>query len=180
MGKGIFGMAPAIQRDDDQASGRGTVVEMGGRERQAMRLALTVIVVVGLAIDAYVHFHLASAFKHNKTSTLSETDLFRAEAVAAIVAAVALLLRPRRYTAAFAFLVAAAGTVAVIVYRYVNIGAFGPIPNMYDPYWAPAEKTLSLVAEAVAALAALALLAMFYRPAQAVAPTRRAAVRSHG
>lgn len=160
-------------------SGRGTVLQMG-RDRLAMRIVLTVVVVVGLAVDAYVHFHLASAFKHNKTSTLSETDLFRAEAVAAIVAAVALLLRPRRYTAAFAFLVAAAGTVAVIVYRYVNIGAFGPIPNMYDPYWVPAEKTLSLVAEAIAALAALALLAMFYRPAASVAPTRSAAARSRG
>jgi hypothetical protein len=151
-----------------------------GRDRLAIRAVLTVLVVVGLAVDAYVHFHLASAFKHNKTSTLSETDLFRAEAVAAIVAALALLLRPRRYTAAFAFLVAAAGTVAVIVYRYVDIGAFGPIPNMYDPYWAPAEKTWSLVAEVVAALAALALLAMFYRPAGSVAATRRAAVQSRG
>lgn len=145
-----------------------------------MRAVLTVVVVVGLAVDAYVHFHLASAFKNNKTSTLSQADLFRVEAVAAIIAAVALLLRPRRYTAAFAFLVAAAGTVAVVVYRYADIGAFGPIPNMYDPYWAPAEKTWSLVAEAVAALAALALLAMFYRPAQSVAAPGRAAVRSHG
>ncbi|MFL6161810.1 MAG: hypothetical protein ACJ74U_06235 [Jatrophihabitantaceae bacterium] len=145
-----------------------------------MRIALTVIVVVGLAVDAYVHFHLASAFKHNKTSTLSETDLFRAEAVAAIVAALALLLRPRRYTAAFAFLVAAAGLVAVLVYRYVDIGAFGPVPNMYDPYWLPTEKWLSAVAEGVAALAALALLVMFStQPRSAVSP-RPAAVQNHG
>ena len=68
----------------------------------------------------------------------------------------------------------------MVVYRYANIGAFGPIPNMYDPYWVPAEKVLSLVAEAVAALAALALLAMFYRPSRAVAPAQRAAVRSRG
>jgi hypothetical protein len=122
--------------------------------------ALTMIVVVGLAVDAFVHFHLASAFAHVKTSTLSQADLFRVEATAAVVAAIALLVRPRRYTAAFAFLVAAAGTVAVILYRYVDVGAIGPIPNMYDPYWAPAEKTLSVVAEAAAALAALALFLM--------------------
>jgi hypothetical protein len=133
---------------------------------------LVVIVVVGLAVDAYVHLHLASAFKNNKTSTLSEADLFRAEAIAAIVAALALLLRPRRVTAALAFLVAAAGTVAVVVYRYVDVGSFGPFPNMYDPYWAPAEKTLSAVAEAVAALAALALLGMLTsRPRGAATPT---------
>lgn len=153
---------------------------MSNRSRLTTRVVLTVIVVAGLAIDAYVHFHLASAFKHNKTSTLSETELFRAEAVAAIVAALALLLRPRRYTAAFAFLVAAAGTVAVVVYRYVNVGKIGPIPNMYDPYWLPTGKTLSLVAEAVAAVAALALVAMFSgRTTRLVAPNRTA-VQSPG
>jgi hypothetical protein len=137
------------------------VVLMSTRDRSALQWTLTVIVVVGLAIDAYVHFHLASAFQHVKTSTLSEADLFRAEATGAVVAAVLLLVRPRRYSAALAFLVAAGGTVAVVLYRYVNVGGFGPIPNMYDPFWAPAEKNISLVAEAVAALAALWLLAQF-------------------
>jgi hypothetical protein len=118
---------------------------------------------VGLAIDAFVHFHLAgsSSFRANKTSTVSEADLFRAESVAAILAAVAVLVRPNRYTAGFAFLVAAAGTAAVIVYRYVNVGKLGPLPNMYDPFWLPTEKWLSALAEAAAALAALALFAMF-------------------
>jgi len=40
--------------------------------RSMTRVMLILIVVAGLAIDAYVHFHLASAFKNNKTSTLSE------------------------------------------------------------------------------------------------------------
>lgn len=150
------------------------------RNRSAVRIALIAIVVVGLAIDAYVHFHLASAFKHNKTSTLSETDLFRAEASVAIIAAVALLIRPHRYTAAFAFLVAAAGTAAVVVYRYVNIPAIGPIPRMYDPYWIPAEKTLSLIAEAVAALAALALVMMFSTRTSSAAPQSRTPVHGRG
>lgn len=153
---------------------------MRERGRPAARAALTVIVLAGLAIDAYVHFHLASAFRHNRTSTLSETDLFRAEAVVAIIAAVALLLRPRRYTAAFAFLVAAAGFAAVLVYRYVDLGAFGPIPRMYDPFWAPAEKTLSAVAEGVAAVAALALVGMFGARPRTVRAPRRAVVPSRG
>ena len=148
-------------------------------QNRTLQWTLIAVVVVGLAVDAFVHFDLASAFKHNKTSTLSETDLFRAEAVAAIVAAVALVVRPRRYTAAFAFLVAAAGTAAVIVYRYVDVGAFGPIPNMYDPYWAPAGKTISAVAEGVAALAALALFAQFHLLARTPAPAApdRAGIR---
>jgi hypothetical protein len=150
---------------------------MSARGRLALQVALTAIVVAGLAVDAYVHFDLASAFKQNKTSTLSEADLFHLEAVLAVIAAVALLVRPRRYTAAFAFLVAAGGTAAVVVYRYVDIGAFGPIPNMYDPYWAPAEKTISAVAEGLAALAALALFVLFHTQARRAAePTSSAAV----
>jgi hypothetical protein len=43
------------------------------------------------------------------------------------------------------------------MYRYVDVGGFGPLPDMYDPTWYP-EKNLSAVAEAAAALAALCLL----------------------
>jgi hypothetical protein len=135
---------------------------MSARRDTAIQVVLTIVVVAGLAVQAFVHLDLASAFRNVKSSTLSEDDLFRAEAIAAILAAVALLVRPRRYTAALAFLVASAGTAAVVVYRYVDVGAFGPLPNMYDPFWAPTEKTLSAVAEAVAALAALALLVRFH------------------
>jgi hypothetical protein len=120
---------------------------------------MTVIVALGLAVDAFVHIHLAHDFTHVRTSTLSQADLFYVEAAAAIVALIAVLVRPTRLTVGFAFLVAAAGFVAVVVYRYANVGAFGPIPNMYDPYWAPAEKTLSVIAEFVAAVVAAALYA---------------------
>jgi hypothetical protein len=132
------------------------VVLMNAR-RGLMIWVLTIIAAAGLGVDSYVHFHLASAFAHVKTSTLTEADLFRTEAVAALIAAVLLLVRPHRYTAAFAFLVAASGVVAVVLYRYVDVGGFGPIPNMYDPFWAPTEKPLSAFAEGIAALAALSL-----------------------
>jgi hypothetical protein len=118
---------------------------------------LTILVVVGLAIDAFVHFDLASNFAQVKTSTLSQADLFRVEGVVAIIAALALLVRPHRLTAGFAFLVAASGIVAVVLYRYVDVGTIGPLPNMYDPYWQPTGKWLSAVAELVAAVAALML-----------------------
>jgi hypothetical protein len=124
------------------------------------------IAVVGLGIDAYVHLDLASAFEDVKTSTLSQADLFRVEAVAAIVAAVGLLVRPRRYTAGFAFLVAASGTIAVVLYRYVDVGAIGPIPNMYDPYWLPTGKWLSVIGEAAAAVASATLFVIYQRRAR--------------
>jgi hypothetical protein len=122
-----------------------------------VRVALTVIVVLGLAVDAYVHLHLASDYDAVKTSTLSQGDLFRAEGIVAILAGVALIVRSRRYTAAIAFLVAAGGLAAVLVYRYVDIKGFGPIPSMYEPVWY-AEKTRSAIAEGVAAVAALGLV----------------------
>jgi hypothetical protein len=126
-------------------------------------IALIAMVVVGLGIDAYVHFDLASAFANIKTSTLSQADIFRIDASVAIVVALALILRPRRYTAGLAFLVAAAGTAAVTVYRYVNVGKIGPVPNMYDPYWEPFGKALSAIGEAVATVAAAALFVVLHQ-----------------
>jgi hypothetical protein len=134
--------------------------------RAFLRWGLAVIAAAGLAIDAWVHFDLASAYDGVKSSTLSQGDLFRAEAVAAIIAGVAVLVRPRRYTAALAFLVAAAGTAAVVVYTYVDIGAFGPFPNMYDPLWFT-EKTISAWAEGISAVAALALFVVLHMQARA-------------
>jgi hypothetical protein len=131
---------------------------MKARGLSSTQWVLIVVVVIGLAVDAFVHIDLASSFANVKTSTLSMQDLFYVESAAAIIAALALLVRPGRYTAAFAFLVAAAGTVAVLLYRYVDVGRIGPLPNMYDPFWAPAGKTLSVFAEAIAAVAALALV----------------------
>jgi hypothetical protein len=131
------------------------------QSRPALRWSLIVITAAGLAVDAYVHFHLASAYSGVKTSTMSQGDLFRVEATLAAIAAIAVVVRPRRYTAAFAFLVAAGGVAAVVFYRYVDTGVIGPLPNMYEPRWY-GEKTLSLIAEAIAAVAALGLLALLH------------------
>lgn len=128
------------------------------------RWSLILVTLAGLVVDAYVHFDLASTYDNNATSTLSQGDLFRVEAVLAIVAAAALLVRPRRYTAALAALVAGGGAILLLVYRYADIGAFGPIPSMYEPIWFH-EKTFTFVAQAVAGLTALALVALLRTPA---------------
>jgi hypothetical protein len=146
------------------------------RRLSGLRWSLIGIAVVGLLIDAYVHFHLAPAYSGVRSSMLSQGDLFRAEATVAVIAAAALLFRPRRYTAALAFLVAAGGTAAVVLYTYVNLGGFGPLPNMYDPSWYT-EKTLSAVAEGIAAIAALVLLGVLHTEARL---TSDATARSSG
>jgi hypothetical protein len=150
----------------------GTEARARDRTWLIVRTLLIVVVVAGLAIDAYVHFDLASGYQGVRTSSLSQADLFRAEGVVAILAALLLVVRPRRYSAAVAAVVAGAGVLAVLLYRYYDIGRFGPIPAMYDPVWYT-EKTISAIAEGAAFVAAVVLLVVPWdRSAPAVAHRR--------
>ena len=119
---------------------------------------MRLVVVTGLAVDVYVHLHLAAGYDAN-TAVISEGALFRVEAGVAGLAAVLVLLTRTQIGVMVALLVAAGGVGAVLLYQYVDVGAVGPLPNMYEPLSYP-EKTYSLIAEAVAALAALTLLAL--------------------
>ena len=150
-----------------------TGVESPARTSRAVRIALILIVVAGLAVDAYIHFDLASGYDPVKTSTLSQGDLFRAQSVLAILAALLLLVRPRRWTAAIAALVAGSALAAVLLYRYVDIGQIGPIPSMYEASWYT-EKTVTAIAEAAAFVAAVVLVLMPWRRAPVVGAHRRA------
>ena len=116
-----------------------------------MGLILRLLVAVGLGVDAYVHFHLAGDV--DSSGTLSESKLFLIQGVVAAVVAVLVLVRPRPLPYVIAFLVAASAFGAVVLYRYVDIGAIGPMPNMYEPVWYT-EKVVTTVAEGVAAVAA--------------------------
>ena len=120
------------------------------------------VVAAGLGVDAYVHWHLAPGFD-GVTGTagpqISQGELFRLETALALITMLLMLLTRRRFAALVAFLIAAGGLGAVLLFAYVDVGGWGPLPNMYDPFWYP-EKTISAVAEAVAALGALWLLVM--------------------
>jgi len=134
---------------------------VGAAPRSGLRvgvMVLRLVVVAGLAVDVSVHLHLAAGYDAN-TAAISEGALFRVEAGLAALAAVLVLLTRTKIGVMVAFLVAAGGVGAVLLYQYVDVGAVGPLPNMYEPLSYP-EKTYSLIAEAVAALAALALLAL--------------------
>lgn len=114
---------------------------------------LRLLTVGALVIDAYVHAVLAGDYDSVK-ATVSQGDLFRIEAAAAALAALAILAVPVWQAWAFALLVLAGGLGAVLLYHYVDVGSFGPFPNMYEPIWFP-KKTASAVAEAVGVLTAL-------------------------
>jgi hypothetical protein len=117
-------------------------------------LALAVVAALGLLYDAKVHLHLAGGYDAIG-SALTQGLLFRAEAVVAILAAVAVLVSDRRLIWATAGLTGLAAVAAVVLYRYVDLGAIGPVPNMYEPAWY-ADKLHSAYAEAAVAISWLA------------------------
>ena len=142
-----------------RATRRGRLPGRGAMNTR--RLWLRLVASSGLAIDAYVHWNLApdfDSFIGAGPHHVSQGQLFRVEAVLAVIALVLMLFVDHLLTAVLALVTAAGGLAAVLLYRYVDVGAFGPLPDMYDPTWYP-EKTISVIAEGVVVLAALALIA---------------------
>jgi hypothetical protein len=88
----------------------------------SVRWLLTGVVVGGLAIDAYTHFDLAAQYQFNRTSTVSQETLFRVEAVFAVVAAIALIVRATLLTGLLALAVAGGALALLLTYRYVDVG----------------------------------------------------------
>lgn len=129
----------------------------------ALQRALAVATAVLLGIDAYVHLHDAHFYDSLASSSLSEGTLFRIQAIVAVVVAVALLIRPHPVVWAVAVLVTASAVGAVLLYTYVDVGALGPLPDLYEPTWVPAGKLASAVAEGLGTLLALTGLVVSMR-----------------
>jgi hypothetical protein len=127
-----------------------------------VKAILGAVVVAGLVLDAVLHLDLAARYQPVRTSVLSQADLFRAEAVVALLAVLLLLVRPRRWTAAIAAVVAGSALAALLVYRYADLGPLGPIPSMYEPVWY-GRKAAAAIAEAAALLAAVLLATVLMR-----------------
>jgi hypothetical protein len=125
---------------------------------------LRVMVATGLAVDAVVHLRLASEYQVAFPQGLGGGTLFRLEAALAVLAAIGVLVWGNRRTYLLAFVVAASAFIAVLLTRYVEVPAVGPLPSMYEPVWF-FEKSLSAGAEALAALAAVAGFVTSPRPA---------------
>ncbi|HET7139381.1 MAG TPA: hypothetical protein VFI36_04400 [Arthrobacter sp.] len=116
-------------------------------------MALRVLTALALFVDAGVHIHLAPGYQGASPGGIGQGNLFLLESAVAVLAALWVLLRGSRASFALAFVVALSAFAAVMVYRYVDIPAFGPFPAMYDPVWF-FEKSLSAVAEGAGALLA--------------------------
>lgn len=110
------------------------------------RIALRVLAVAALGISSYVHLHVAHLYSYG--STITGTDMFVGQGIVAAVVAVVLLVTGNRWVWVLAALVGLASFGAVMLYRYVDVGAIGPIPNMYDATWQPSpDKLMSAIAE---------------------------------
>ena len=110
------------------------------------RIALRVLAAAALGISSYVHLHVAHLYSYG--STITGTDIFRAQGIVAALVAVVLLVTGNRWVWVLAALVGLASFAAVMTYRYVDVGAIGPIPNMYDATWQPSpDKVMSAIAE---------------------------------
>lgn len=118
-------------------------------------VVLRLLTALALFIDAGVHLFLAPGYQDAQPGTISQGTLFLLEAAVALVAGLYVLIRGSRAAYALALLVSLSAFAAVVLYRYVDIPAIGPIPAMYDPVWF-FSKTLSAVAEGAGALLALA------------------------
>lgn len=75
--------------------------------------------------------------------------------------------------------VAASALVLMLVSRYVDIGAFGPFPDLYDPVWYP-EKLRAASGEAAAAVASLAGLLLLSGPGHPLPGQPRVSVNRDG
>ena len=125
------------------------------RWQQFRGLALRVLVASMLAVDAVVHIRLAPGYQLAAPGGIGQGNLFYLESAAAIGVALYVLARGSSRAYLAALVVSVAGLAAVVLYRYVDIPAFGPIPAMYEPVWFP-QKALSALAQGVGAVLAFA------------------------
>jgi hypothetical protein len=156
---------PSLDRATSPASIVTVPLHRGTRARSAIgSWVLRVATATALGIDALVHWQNASAYDAVR-ATISQGDLFRVEAAVAVVVGLLVLVRPRPSSWLAAVLVAASALAAVLLYRYVDVGSLGPLPDMYENTWQVPGKLLSASAEGVAVvLATVGLLTHRKRP----------------
>lgn len=125
-------------------------------------LVLRAVVAVGLLVSAVIHVQLAPGYQQGAPGGIGQGTMFLVQAGAAALAAVFVLLKGSRMAFAAAAVVALSSLAAVILYRYVQVPALGPVPSMYEPVWYVA-KVITAVAEAAAGALAVAGYALLHK-----------------
>jgi hypothetical protein len=127
-----------------------------------------VLVAAGLITSAVIHFQLAPGYQQAAPGGIGQGNLFRIQASVAILSALYVLARASRPAFLVAALVALSAFAAIILYRYVQLPAIGPIPSMYEPVWFT-EKVVTAVVEGIAGVLAIAGYILLSRSGKAKA-----------
>ncbi len=117
-------------------------------------IILRVVIVACLIVDAVIHFQLAGNYNKASPGGIGAGNLFRIEAVVALISALYLLIVGSRRSYAVAAVVALSAFIAVLLSRYVELPPIGPIPSMYEPIWF-AQKTATAIAEGLGGILAI-------------------------
>lgn len=126
----------------------------------------------GLVVSAVIHLQLAPGYQQAAPGGIGQGTLFLVQAGAAALSASFVLFKGSRTAFAAAAVVALSSLAAVILYRYVQVPAVGPLPSMYEPVWY-AAKVVTAVAEAAAGGLALAGYALLQKNRPESQPTAR-------
>ncbi|MCO4265224.1 hypothetical protein NG697_20320 [Pseudarthrobacter sp. MDT3-26] len=144
--------------------------ELKGHSRSLW--VLRVGVAAALVVSAVIHVQLAPGYQQAAPGGIGQGTLFLVQAGAAVLAAVFVLVTGSRAAFAAAAAVGLSSLAAVILYRYVQVPAIGPMPSMYEPVWY-AAKVVSAVAEAVAGALAVAGYALLHKNQSGSGPAAR-------
>ncbi len=128
-----------------------------GRRGPLVLVLLRVLTAAALGVDAVIHARLAPGYQAAAPDGMGEGNLFLIEAAAAAAAALYVLVRPGRPAYIAALIIAAGGLSALLLYRYIDVPAFGPFPSMYEPIWFT-EKALTALAQTIATITAATAL----------------------
>lgn len=145
----------------------------------ATGIVLRALTAASLGVDAVVHARLAPGYQAAAPDGLGEGNLFLAEAAAAAVAGLYVLIRGSRPAWALAVLTAGGGLAVLLLYRYIDIPAFGPFPAMYEPVWF-LEKNLNALTETAAVLLGTTALSLPRRTPGNLPFSRRTPTRTAG
>lgn len=121
--------------------------------RKVALLILRALTAAGLVVDAIVHLRIAGDYDR-VGDQITVGMLFRVESAVALIAAIAVVASSHRLASLLAGLVAASAVGGLLMSVYWQVGAIGPLPDLYEPIWFT-EKKIALLAESISALAAL-------------------------
>lgn len=141
---------PALSRPPALADQRGLRVRV-------FRFAAVLWTLIALAASSFFFFTGATGVDEYHGSWLSLGDIYRILAITNIIAAVLVLVRPRGWTGAIAFVVALVGAALVILPAFVTLSLPEGLPELPETTWTW-ENTALACAQGLALVGSLLVM----------------------